>query len=286
VFPRKLLIAGLLAASVFCAEQISAQQSSAQLSSSQPGAEQQNSSQPKVKVNVLNVCTPSVDDQKELTSALGKIPAKPAFGADYEISRGHSILDPNTPIPGMEQIAGGAAAAATASAASADWVRIRREFPSANLFSNVQYSFSVDSANMVETLVLRVRDPKDVMEISIEDSASAVTTAAAMLSTSTPVSRIRLERFGKSSIALARCPGTADSPAPDQSMFEPIFRSASATMERYRGVLGARRMIPQELARLGPASGKKSSGKSGAGKPPAAKSANGADAKSEEKNTP
>src|SRR5258708_26147661 len=60
---------------------------------------------------------------------------------------------------------------------AADWVRVRREFPDATLFSNVQYSFSVDSKNMVETLVLRVRDPKDLIQVSIEDSASAVPSA-------------------------------------------------------------------------------------------------------------
>jgi hypothetical protein len=271
VFPPKLLIATLAIAVVSCAQHTYAQ----------PGAEQPSSSQqPKVKVNVLNVCTPSADDQKELSSALGKIPPKPAFGADYEISRGHSILDPNTPIPGMESLSAGAAAAA----ASADWVRIRREFPSANSFSNVQYSFSVDSANMVETLVLRVRDPKDVMEISIEDSASAVTTAAAMLSTSTPVSRIRIERFGKSSIALARCPGTADAPAPNQASYEPIFKSASTTMEHYRDVLGARRMVPQELARLGVGSGKNAGGKTAPRK--SAKDGVAPAAKGEERNNP
>jgi len=53
---------------------------------------------------------------------------------------------------------------------------------------------------MVETLVLRVRDPKDLMEVAIEDSASAVTSASAMLSADTPAARVKLERFGKSSV--------------------------------------------------------------------------------------
>jgi hypothetical protein len=139
------------------------------------------------------------------------------------------------------------------SVSAADWVRVRREFPEAALFSNVQYSFSVDSTNMVETLVLRVREPKDkdLMEISIEDSASAVASAAAMLSTSTPVSRVKLERFGKASVVLTRCAGGEGTPATNQSAYEPIFRAASSIMERYRDALGARRMVPQELARLG-----------------------------------
>jgi hypothetical protein len=200
--------------------------------------------QPPVKVNVINVCKPSADEQKELSSALAKVPAKPLFSRDYEVSRGHSTLDQSTPIPGMQPLPAGAVSAA-------DWVRVRREFPGAMLFSNVQYSFSVDSTNMVETLVLHVRDPKDLMEVSIEDSASAVASAAAMLSTSTPVSRVKLERFGKSSVGLSRCSGEEGSPATDQTAFEPIFHAASSIMERYRDALGARKMVPEELVRLG-----------------------------------
>lgn len=199
---------------------------------------------PQVKVNVLNVCSPSADDQKELSAALAKVPAKPVFGSDYEVARGHSTLDQGTSIPGMQPLPAGVASAA-------NWVRIRREFPTAALFSNVQYSFSVDATNMVETLVLRVREPKDLMQVSIEDSASAVTSAAAMLSSNTPVSRVKLERFGKTSVVLARCSGEGGNPTTDQSAFASIFQAASSLMSRYRDVLGARRMVPQELARLG-----------------------------------
>ena len=200
--------------------------------------------QPPVKVNVINVCAPSADEQKELSSALAKVPGKPVFSKDYEVARGHSTLDQSTPIPGMQPLPPGAVSAA-------DWVRVRREFPDATLFSNVQYSFSVDSKNMVETLVLRVREPKDLMQVSIEDSASAVVSTTAMLSSSTPVSRVKLERFGKSSVALARCSGEEGSPVTDQSAYEPIFHAASSIMERYRDALGARKLVPEELARLG-----------------------------------
>jgi len=198
------------------------------------------SQQPPVKVNVLNVCAPPADEQKELTVALAKVPSKPAFGKDYEVSRGHSTLDQSTPIPGMEKLPAGAIS-------SADYVRVRREFPDNGIFSNVQYSFSVDSKDMVETLVLRVRDPKDLMQISVEDSASAVVSAASMLSTSTPVSRVKLERFGKASVVLARCPAAEGS----TTKYEPIFRDASAIMESYRDALGVRKMVPQELAHSG-----------------------------------
>jgi hypothetical protein len=211
--------------------------------------------QPRVKVNVLNACSPSAEDQKELSAALAKVPGKPVFGADYEVARGHSTLDPGTSIPGMPPLPAGAASAA-------NWVRIRREFPASTLFSNVQYSFSVDATNMVETLVLRVREPKDLMQVSIEDGASAVTSAAAMLTSNTPVSRVKLERFGKTSVVLARCSGEDGNPAADQSAFEPIFQAASSVMSHYRDALGARRMVPQELARLGaakPAAGGKKS---------------------------
>jgi hypothetical protein len=209
---------------------------------------------PPVKVNVINVCAPSAEEQKELLAALNKVPGKPAFSKDYEVARGHSTLDQSTPIPGMPPLPAGAVSAA-------DWVRVRREFPDATLFSNVQYSFSVDSTNMVETLVLRVRDPKDLMQVSIEDSASTVASAAAMLSTSTPVSRVKLERFGKSSVVLTRCLGGEGTPTTDQSAYEPIFRAASSIMERYRDALGARKMVPQELAHLGVGSTTKAGGK-------------------------
>lgn len=214
------------------------------LQAQQPSVPQPPAQQPQVKVNVLNVCAPSAEDQKELSSALAKIPAKPAFARDYEVARGHSTLDPNVPMPGMEKLPSNETVAS-------DWVRIRREFPGGAPFANVQYSFSTDASTMIETLVLRVRDPKDLMQVSIEDSASAVTTASAMLSTDTPVSRIRLERFGKSSVALSRCPADEGHAAVDQTAYEPIFRSATAILSHYRDALGVHRTIPQELARMG-----------------------------------
>lgn len=199
---------------------------------------------PPVKVNVINVCTPSVEERRELSAALAKIPAKPAFAKDFEVARGHSTIDPSIPMPGMQQLPPN-------DAASADWVRVRREFPNSGTFSNVQYSFSTDASTMIETLVLRVRDPKDLMQVSIEDSASAVTTASAMLNSDTPVNRIRLERFGKSSVALARCPAEEGRPATDQTAYEPIFRAATTILMHYRDALGVRKTVPQELTRMG-----------------------------------
>ena len=100
-------------------------------------------------------------------------------------------------------------------------------FPCRRCFASVQYSFSNDGQNMVETLVLHVRDPKDLIQVSLEDSASSVTSSEAMLASNTPASRVRLERFGKSSVALARCSAAEAGPAPDQTAYEPLFRSAS-----------------------------------------------------------
>ena len=231
MFPGKALVTKLVVALTVAASIALAQQPPS------------NAQQPPVKVNVLNVCSPSSDDQKELTAALAKVPVKPSFGKDYEIARGHSTLDPNAPMPGMQSLPAEMAAAA-------NWVRVRREFPNSP-FSNVQYSFSVDANNMVETLVLRVRDPKDLMEVTIEDSASAVVSPRAMMASNTPASRIKLERFGKSSVVLARCSATEGKPAPNQSAFEPIFSEASTILSHYRDALGVRRTVPQELARMG-----------------------------------
>lgn len=205
----------------------------------------QQQSQPPVKVHVLNVCSPSTDEQREIASALSKIPRQPLFSPDFEVARGRSSLEQDAAV--MKAVQG----AQIGEASAADWVRIRREFSVQAMFSTVQYSFSVDPKNMVETVVFRARDPKDIMEVSIEDSASAVTSAGTMLATSTPASRVKLERFGKSSVVLARCAGSEGGPVPDQSAYEPLFRSASAVMANYRDLLAVRRTVPDELAKLG-----------------------------------
>jgi hypothetical protein len=203
------------------------------------------STQPQVKVNMLNVCTPSADEQKEIASALAKIPKQPLFDADFEVSRGRSTL---TDMPAM--LAAGQSGHVAGEPSVANYVRMRREFSVQALFASVQYSFSNDGSTMVETLVLHVRDPKDLIQVSLEDSASSVTTAETMLTANTPVSRVRLERFGKSSVALARCLATEDHPAPDQSAYEPLFHSASDVLANYRNLLGAKTLVPEELAKI------------------------------------
>src|ERR1700730_6459725 len=210
---------------------------------------------------MLNVCTPSAEEQKEIAAALARIPKEPLFGPDFEISYGSSTLtdSPNFLQPGRSSEAAGEPSVAR-------YVRIRREFAVQALFASVQYSFSDDGQNMIETLVLHVRDPKDLIQVSMEDSASAISSAETMVAANTPASRIRLERFGKSSIALARCSGSENGPSPDQSAYEPLFRSASEVLANYRRLLGAGRMVPAELAQI-PSAGSKTGARQKSGRP-------------------
>ena len=194
---------------------------------------------------MLNVCSPAPEEQQEIASALARIPKQPLFSPDFEVDRGRSILDES---PDFLKV--GASAQISADSGTAEWVRIRREFSVQALFSTVQYSFSHDPKNMVETVVFRVRDPKDLMQVAIEDSASSVTTPTTMLATNTPAARIKLERFGKSSVVLARCPGTEGNPPPDQSAYEPLFQSATTIVANYRNLLAARQTVPAELGRI------------------------------------
>jgi hypothetical protein len=208
--------------------------------------------QPPVKVNVLNVCSPSQEEQQQIASALARIPQKSSFSEEFEIDRGHSILD-----QAADALDKGQPGRASSELETADWVRLRREFPASASFSRVQYSFSRSPKSMVETLVFLLRDPKDLMQVAIEASASPVTTPADMVATNTPASRIKLERFGKSSIVLARCQGSEGNPAPDQSAYEPLFQSASVIAAKYRDLLAVRRTVPTELSRLTPLGGAK-----------------------------
>ena len=215
------------------------------LAAQQPAGDSSAAQQPQVKVNMLNVCTPSAEEQKEIASALARVPRQPLFGNDFEVSRGRSTL---TDMPSF--MPAGASSHVAGEPPVASYVRMRREFSVQALFSSVQYSFSNDGQMMVETLVLHVRDPKDLIMVSLEDSASSVTSSEAMLTANTPVSRVRLERFGKSSIALARCAASENGPAPDQSAYEPLFRSASEVLANYRHLLGVKTIVPEELAKI------------------------------------
>jgi len=176
-----------------------------------------------VHINYLNVCSPSDADKQEIVSALERIPVAPRFGQEFEIARGLSAV-PDAPI--------------------ASWVRVRREFPGDAPLTNAQYSISLDAKDIIETVVFRWREPREVMQVAIEDSVSTVASPATVVSSDTPASRIRVERFGKPSLALSRCPQA------DQAAYESVFVAASRVMSRYRTALGVRDTVPAELARL------------------------------------
>ena len=177
---------------------------------------------PPVRVNILNVCSPSDAEQKEMAAALGRAPQRPSFGRDYEVARGHTTTDDGS---------------------GSDWVRIRREYLKDAHLRAVQFSFIVDASNNRETLVFYSRDTKDVLQVALEDQVSAGTSPAMVLAADTPVNHIRVERFGKPSLVLARCPNA------DQSAYEPVFHTASAIMSAYRSKLRARQIVPAELGR-------------------------------------
>ena len=194
-----------------------------------PGALAPAQQQPKpgdmqVHINYLNVCSPSEADKQEIISALERIPTAPRFGPEFEIARGRSTA-PDAPI--------------------ASWVRVRHEFPPDAPLTNARYSVSLDAKDIIETVVFRWREPKDVMQVSIEDSVSTVASPATVVATDTPASRIRVERFGKASLGLSRCTQA------DQTAYESVFAAASRVMSRYRTALGVRDAVPPELARLG-----------------------------------
>lgn len=177
--------------------------------------------QPPIKVNVLNVCTPGTDEQAVLKSALSKAKGKPAFAGDFEIARGMATLK---------------------DAPSSKYVRLRRDMAPQSQWLTAQYSISRDDKNTVETLVLRMRDPKDFYELSIEDRVSSeAASPGAVLSSETPASRIRVERLGKSSVALTHCEEV------DQSVYAPFFSEASEIMSQYRKDLGLRTEFREDV---------------------------------------
>jgi len=185
---------------------------------------QQPTGKPQVKVNLLNVCAPAAEEQAVIKGALSKVPGKPSFGKDFEISRGHTTVQ-----DGPE----------------AKFVRLRRDFPAESPLLTAQYSMSTDEKNMVELLVLRLRDPKEFHEIALEDRISAnAASPTAILTVNTPVARVRIERIGKSSVVLARCEGA------DQSINDAIFQQATEIMAQYRGALGLRDSFRSDISWL------------------------------------
>jgi hypothetical protein len=189
---------------------------------------QQAEGKPQVKVNYLNVCTPGAEEQAIIKGALAAVQAKPVFSADFEISRGRTTLK---------------------DAPDAKYVRLRRDFAQESPLMTAQYTMSTDSASTVEILVLRTRDPKEFLEVVMENSVSAGAAAPlAVLKVDTPTSRVRIERLNKGAAVLARCPEV------DQNAYEPVFRQASDIMAEYRTALGLRNAFRSDIAWLNPAS--------------------------------
>ncbi len=191
----------------------------------------QQQDQPKMKINVLNVCTPPTEEQTEIKNAFARVSGKPAFSHDFEVSRGQATMQ-NQP--------------------ESKFVRLRRDMASESPLLAAQYSMSTDAANTIETLVLRMRDPKQFHELSLEDRISTgAASPSTVLSVDTPVTRIRLERFSKNSIVLTRCPEV------DQSAYEPLFSQASNLMSQYRRALGLRDTFRSDINWLNGSEAKK-----------------------------
>lgn len=179
--------------------------------------------QPQMRINMVNVCTPGDADREEISAALTRIPARPVFNADYEVARGHT----------------------TDKTGASQWIRIRHEFVSDPMFTNVQYQFVVGTDGIQEMLVFYTREskPGQPMQISLAQKVTAGT-AAQVLAANTPPERITIGRFGKASLVLARCPNS------DQKAYESLFHLASDRFAVYRSALQVRTSVPGELARM------------------------------------
>ena len=193
----------------------------------------QQPAQPQIKVNYLNVCAPPDAEKAEILAALDHLPLSPRFSSDFEVARGR------TTVPEDAVAVGPGAKPGTPEISR--WIRIRKEFAEGSPYLNAQYTFSLTGNKAEELLVLRIRDPKDVMQVSISDEVEALANPSQIASVRTPADRIRLERFGKSSLVLARCKGA------DQSAYEPLFQKASDVLNAYRGHLDAHAVVAQDL---------------------------------------
>jgi hypothetical protein len=184
-------------------------------------------SKTQVKVNYLNVCTPGTEEQTIIKGALTTVQPKPVFSADFEISRGRTTLK---------------------DAPDAKYVRLRRDFAAEAPLLTAQYSMSTDTTNTIEILVLRARDPKDFLQVVLENRVTAgASTPLALLQVDTPTSRVRVERLNKGSAVLTRCEEV------DQGTYEPVFHQASEIMAQYRAALGLRNAFRTDIAWLNPA---------------------------------
>ena len=187
---------------------------------------------PKIQVNFLNPCHPAAAEAEEMTRALERVRERPRFSADFEISRGITTLtEAEARATGVRPDSGPSA-----------WVRIRHEFSDKAPLSDAQYSLSVDDGSASEALALHLRDSRQVLEILISDAVAG--RASQAVAVNTPPDRVRVERFGKSSLVLARCAGI------DQSAYESIFATAGDILEKSRPAMAVKTIVPAELAHL------------------------------------
>ena len=189
---------------------------------------------PKIQVNFVNSCRPSAADADEIRRALAQLKEQPTFSADFEISRGVTTL--------TEGEARATGAPEGSAASPSPWVRVRREFAPKSPLTDAQYSLSIEGGAVSEALALHFRDTREVLQVLISNTVTG--TADQVLRAATPPDRIRIERFGRSSLVLARC-GTLD-----QSSYEPVFAAAREIFENYRRAMAVRKTVPGELSRL------------------------------------
>src|SRR3954463_8989847 len=218
---------------------------SASLLRAQGTPQEEKPATPQVKINYINVCSPSEDERKEMVSALARVPLKAPFSTDFEVSRGHTTETPESLAFARAALPNAVQDSADANAESS-WVRIRRDFVGTP-FATAQYSISFDSKSVTETFVFRMRDFKkdDVVQVAIEDSISAASDPIAVAQSETPIDHVKVERFGKGSLGLRRC---ADA---DQSSVEPLFKAANDIAHHYRLALRVRESVPADLRRVG-----------------------------------
>ena len=218
--------------------------SRAQDAQSAAGPPKTGSPKTKFQVNFLNPCRPAQTEAEEIARALARFKERPRFASDFEISRGVTTLSESE----------ARAAGVSTGGGPSSWVRIRHEFPEKAPLSDAQYTLSIEGGGAAELLVLHPRDTKDVLQLLI--SAAVTGSATQAVQANTPAERIRLERLGKASVVLARCPGM------DQAAYDPVFQAAGDILDKYRAAMSVKTVVPGELARLPGAkeSGAKESG--------------------------
>ena len=178
---------------------------------------------PKVQLNVMNVCTPNVAEQAQLAVALEQITLQPSFGPDFEVARGR-----------------------TTGEGVSDWVRLRREFRRDPVLNNVQYLLTESGHRVQQKIVFHTKASLqgEALQVSLESETGEAAAAAQALSSPPPPARIRLERFGGPSLVLARCPQA------EQSVYEPLFRTAGERFAAYFAALDVKRLATAELESL------------------------------------